>query len=338
MTNRPPSPDPDPPGQSAWMRSARVVLPVVVSVSLLAYLAHTIDLRAARGHLSRDTALRFAVPLLLWNFATLAIEAHCLHRVTATCGRAVDRATAARIKAACYLLSLVHYAAGAAALALLLRRRMGTGLAEAASAVFLIALLDMGSVIGLAVLATAWRPEIGSALRGGLLIAFLISVVGGFALLRTRRSLGPLERLRELEVLRAVRTIPARRLVELVVLRMLFVASYVGLTAALFLAFDVEIDLVPLALKVSILLVISALPIAAAGLGPAQLAFVTLFSGSASDAELLSMSVLLSLGLTSARALLGLAFSRELVHEVLELQSSMRAASTRSSRDDSRRS
>ena len=337
MTNTPPSLDPDPPGQSAWMRSVRVVLPVVVSVSLLAYLAHTIDLRAALGHLSLDTTLRFAVPLLLWNFATLAVEAHCLQRVTAACGRAVDRATAARIKAACYLLSLVHYAAGAAALSLLLRRRMGTGFPEAVSAVFLIALLDMGSVIGLAVLAAAWLPEIENALRGGLLIALLVSVVGGFAFLRTRHSLGPLDRLRELEVLRAVRTIPSRCLVELFVLRILFVASYVGLTAALFRAFDVEIDLALLALKVAVLLVISALPIAAAGLGTAQLAFVTLFSGSASDAELLSMSVLLALGITTARALLGLAFSRELVREVLELHSSMRAASTRSRRDDSRR-
>ncbi len=337
MTIDPPSPDPGPPVRSAWMRFLRPALPVAVSISLLVYLARTIDLRAALDHLSLETALRFAAPLLLWNFATLAIEAHCLHRVTAACGRAIDRATAARIKAACYLLNLLHYAAGAAALALLLRRRMGTSLAEAASAVFLIALLDIGSVIGLAVLATAWQPEVAAALRGGLLVALLLCVAGGFAFLRTRRSLGPLERIRDLEVLRAARTIPARRLVELLLLRILFVASYVALTAALFRAFDVEIGLVPLAMKVAILLAISALPIAAAGLGTAQLAFVTLFAGSASDAELLSMSVLLSIGITLARALLGLAFSRELAREALDLQSSMRAASTRSSRDDSRR-
>lgn len=319
------------------LRFLRLALPVVVSVSLLVHLARTIDLQAALDHVSLATALRFAAPLLVWNFTTLAIEAHCLHRVTAACGRAIDRTTAARIKGACYLLSLLHYAAGAAALSLLLRRRMGTSLAEAASAVFVIALLDMGSVIGLAVLAAAWQPEFGAALRGGLLLGLLLAVAGGFVFLRTRRSLGPLDRLRDLEILRAARTIPARRLAELVVLRILFVGSYVALTAALFRAFEVEVALVPLALKVSILLVVSALPIAAAGLGTAQLAFVTLFAGSASDAELLSMSVLLSIGLTLARALLGLGFSRELVREFLELQSSIRAANTRSSRDDSRR-
>lgn len=318
-------------------RVLRRGLPVVVSLALLGYLAATIDLRAALAHLSLDTALRFAGPLLLWNFATLAIEAHCLHRVTAACGHAVSRLAAARIKAACYLLSLVHYTAGAAALSLLLRRRMETGLTEALSAVFVIVLLDMGSVIGLAALAAAGLPDAGAALRGGLLLALAAAVVAGFAFLRTPRSLGPLDALRNIEVLRVARTLPMARLLELVALRVVFVASYVALTAALFRAYDVGFEPVALAMKVAILLAISALPIAAAGLGTAQLAFVTLFRGSAPDAELLSMSILLSIGLSLARALLGLAFARELVREVLALQSSMRAASTRSSRDDSRR-
>lgn len=318
-------------------RLLRRGLPVVVSFSLLAYLAATIDLRAALAHLSLETAIRFAGPLVLWNFATLAIEAQCLHRVTAACGHAVDRLSAARIKAACYLLSLLHYAAGAAALSLLLRRRMETGLTQAVSAVFVIVLLDMGSVVGLAVLAAAGLPDGDTVLRGGLLVALLAAIAGGFGFLRTARSLGPLDALRELEVLRVARTLPLPRLVELVVLRVVFVASYVALMAALFRAYAVDFEPTSLAMKVAALLAISALPIAAAGLGTAQLAFVTLFRGSAPDAELLSMSVLLSIGLTLGRASLGLAFARELVREVLDLQSSMRAASTRSSREDSRR-
>ena len=315
----------------------RRALPVVVSLSLVAYLAATIDLRAAADHLSLATTLRFAGPLLLWNFATLAIESHCLHRVTAATGRPIAHLAAARIKAACYLLSLLHYTAGAAALSLLLRRRMETSLVAAVSAVSLIALLDMGSVVGLAALAAAALPEAGAALRGGLLAGLSLAVVGGFVFLRAPRALGPLEPLRALAVLQAARTIRTRWLLELAALRVLFVASYVALTAALFRAFDVDFELVALAMKVAVLLSISALPIAAAGIGTAQLAFVTLFRGSAPEPELLSMSVLLSLGLTLARALLGLLFSRELVREVVALQSSTRAESTRSSRDASRR-
>ncbi len=299
-------------------RIARRVLPIVVSAVLLAYLAATIDLRAAIDHLALATVLRFALPLALWNAATLAIEAHCLQLVTAACGRPISRGIAARIKSACYLLSLFHYAAGATALSFLLRRRMGSSLAEAASAVFVIALLDVGSVVGMATLAGAFLPAVGTALRSSLLLGLLAALVAGFSFLRTRRSLGPLDRLRDLEILRAIRTIPSHTLAELVLLRMLFVACYVGMVAGLFWAFEVEISPISLALKVAVLLLISALPIAVAGLGTAQVAFVGLFSGTASQAELLSMSILLSVALTLARALLGLAFARELTREVRE--------------------
>ena len=293
----------------------RRALPVIVSAALLAYLAATIDLRAAIDHLSPETVLRFVLPLVLWNATTLAIEGHCLHRVTAACGRPIARTTAARLKSACYLLSLFHYAAGATALSFLLRRRMGSSLAEAASAVFVIALLDAGTVLGMAALAGALLPTVGTALRSGLLLGLLAALVAGFLLLRTRRSIGPLDRLRELEILRAIRTIPSPTLAELVFLRILFVACYVGMVGGLFWAFGVEIAPISLALKVAVLLLISTLPIAVAGIGTAQVAFVSLFSGSTSQAELLSMSILMSVALTLARALLGLAFARELTRE-----------------------
>lgn len=312
------------------------LIPVVVSGALLAYLAATIDLRAAARHLSLDIALRFAGPLLLWNFATLLIEAHCLHRVTAAVGHAVSRANAARIKAACYLLSLVHYAAGATALSFLLRRRIGGELAFAASTVFVIALLDMGSVAALAAISAALLPAVGAGLRIGLLLGSLAALALGLFVLRSS-WIDALAFVRALPILHGARTLPIARLAELLVLRLVFVGCYVGLMAGLFRAFEVEIPFASLPFKVAVLLAVSALPIAAAGLGTAQLAFVTLFAGAAPDAVLLSMSIALSLGVVLARASLGLVFSRELVREVVADQSSMRDASTRSSRDASRR-
>jgi uncharacterized membrane protein YbhN (UPF0104 family) len=287
-------------------------------VALVAYLAVRIDLRAAIDHLSIATTLRFLGPLIAWNGVTLLIEAHCLHLVTTASGRAISRATAARIKSACYLLSLFHYAAGATALAFLLSRRMESSLSRAASAVFVIALLDVGSVAGMALLAGALMPAAGAGLRSGLLLALLSGVAGGFLVLRSSRGLGPFEFLREIEILAGFRAIPLRTLMELIGLRIVFVACYVGMVAGLFWAFGVEVGLFELALKVAMLLLISALPIAVAGIGTAQVAFVTLFSGSAPDAELLSMSILMSVALTFARALLGLTFARELTRESRE--------------------
>jgi len=296
----------------------RRALPIFVSAALVAYLAHRIDLRAALDHLTLETTLRFLAPLAVWNGVTLLIEAHCLHRVTAACGHALPRTTAARIKSACYLLSLFHYAAGATALTFLLRRRMDTSLARAASAVFVIALLDVGSVAGMALLAGSLLPALGAGLRSGLLLALLAGVAAGFFVLRTKRSLGPLEPLRALELLGAFRTIPLATLLELVALRIAFVACYVGMVAGLFHAFDVEIGLVELALAVAVLLLVSALPIAVAGIGTAQVAFVTIFAKQAPQDVLLSMSILMSIALTLARALLGLAFAGELGREAKE--------------------
>lgn len=293
----------------------RSLLPVLVSAGLVAFLVWRIDPREVLAQLAPDAALRFALPLVLWNAITLAIEAQCLHRVTATLGSGLSRGTAARIKSACYLLSLLHYAAGATALALLIQRRTGSSLARAGSAVFVIALLDLASVCSLAFVAGAFLPGVGGSLRFGLLLAALLGLVAGFALLRAPISLGPLDRLRDLELLRGLRTAPAPLLFELAALRGIFVACYVGMTAGLFWAFGVEIALRSLALKVAVLLLVSTLPIAVAGIGTAQIAFVSLFAGSASEAKLLSMSILLSASLVLARAALGLLFAGEFGRE-----------------------
>jgi len=329
-----PSSPSSPASAASFVRRA---LPIAVSGGLLVYLAATIDLRSALAYVSLDTALRFAGPLLVWNGATLLIEAHCLHLVTAAAGRPIGRATAARIKSACYLLGLIHYAAGVATLSLLLRRRTGSSLGEAASSVSVIAILDVGSVAGMAVVAGAFLPAVGGVLRTGLLLGFLAALVAGFLILRTPLPLGPLDRIRTLEILRGIRTVPAPTLARLVLLRVVFVACFVGLIGGLFHAFRVEVPIGLLALDVAALLLVSALPIAVAGIGTAQVAFVTLFAGRAPESELLSMSILLSLGITVARTSLGLFFARELTREAIADQSSIREASTRSSRADSRR-
>lgn len=302
-------------------RAARLrgLVPIAVSAAFVAYLLARIDLQTALAHLSLATLVRFAGPLLAWNFATLAIEAHCLHRVTTASGFPLGYRAAARIKSASYLLSLIHYAAGATGLAFLIRGRTGASLAAAASAVFVLAALDMTTVAGFAVAAGALQDEVGGGLRTGLLAALVLGLAAGLATLRTRRSLGPLERLvaplRELALLSAIRGVPTAMLVELLALRVAFLGCYVAMSAGLFWAFGVEIGLVALTLRVAILLVVSTLPIAVAGIGTAQLAFVTLFSGFAPEAQLLSMSILLSLALVLARAALGLTFAGDLVRE-----------------------
>lgn len=324
---------PTPAPASAWRRHARTWLPFLVSAALLGWVFHRIDARAALAYLTPAVLMGFLGPLVVFNFATLAIEAQCLHRVARASGSALPRTTAARIKAASYLLGLLNYAIGAAGLSVLLRRRTGAGLARSAGMVFLISLFDIGSVllwvgVGAALLSgDVYGFDIG--LRIGLIVGLIAAIVAGFVFLRLPFSMGLLERLRELDLLRAPRHAPPALLLELGLLRLLFVGSFVALAAALFAAFGIEVGAFRLAMNVGILLVVSALPIAAGGLGTGQVVFVELFSGLAPDAQLLSASIVFSLGMILARAVVGFVFAAEFTREALEATREERAGANR---------
>ncbi len=295
----------------------RRTLPFLVSGAALFYLFARIDLRVALDYFTLPVLLGFLGPLLLFSVATLAIEAWCLHRIAAATPSAAPLSwlTAARIKLACYLLGVLHYALGAGGVSVLLRRRTGVSLADAIGMVFVITLFDMGSVLLWAGLGGALQPETAGFLRFGVIGALLAAIIAGFAFLRAPLNLGPLEPLRGLPILGAARTLPLPLLAEIGFLRLIFVGCFVVLVRALFVCFDVEAGWLELAVKVGVMLVVSALPLAAGGLGTGQLVFVELFAGSANEAKLLAMSVLLSVALIISRAVLGLLFASEFARE-----------------------
>jgi uncharacterized membrane protein YbhN (UPF0104 family) len=301
-------------------RSARTIVPFVVSALLLAYVFDRIDIRMALDFLTLDVVLRFCLPLVLFGVVTLAIEAQCLHRVVAenaAYASPLNRATAARIKAASYLLGVLNYALGAAGLSVLLRRRNQASIAVAAGMVVLISLFDIGSVLVWVVAGGTLLQTETAGLRLGLFGGLIGAIVAGFVFLRTEISMGPLEVVRELPILRAPRSAPIRLLVEIGLLRLLFVGCFVALVRALFWAFGIPVDVTTLAFNVGIMLVVSALPVAAGGLGTGQIVFVELFSGIAPDTQLLAMSVVFSFAMIFSRAAVGLLFAPEFTREAL---------------------
>ncbi|MEE8165304.1 MAG: hypothetical protein V3T64_07035, partial [Myxococcota bacterium] len=90
-----------------FLRFLRIAIPFAISAALFAYLFSRIDARAVGDAMTTTIALRWALPLVMFNVVTLAIESHCLHRVAVASGTHLDHWTAARIKAACYLLSVL---------------------------------------------------------------------------------------------------------------------------------------------------------------------------------------------------------------------------------------
>jgi hypothetical protein len=190
-------------------------------------------------------------------------------------------------------------------------------MAEATGVVMLISAFDLLALLGVTALGSGFLTSHAVGLRVGLVVALLAAAPLGLVALRTERSLGPLDRLRELRLMRSVREMPSARLAELLVLRTLFVVVFIALGSAALAAFGVWPPLGDLVVGFSLIALISALPIAVAGLGTGQLAFVYLFRRSADAHTLVAASLALSAGIILLRVALAGIFAREYAREAL---------------------
>ena len=298
-------------------RVLRALLPLGVSVALLAGLAQQVDFGAAFAAITGHSLLLLAPALVAYTGLSLWLDALSLARVVPDQAGQLGVATAARIKSASYSFGLLHYALGAAALVVLLRRKGLLPMAEATGVVMLIAAFDLLAVLGVTALGSAFLTNHALALRAGLVATLLVAAPIGLIALRSERSLGPFDWLRDLRLLRSVREMPSARLLELLALRVLFVVIFIGLGGAALAAFGVRPALGDLIVGFSAIALVSALPIAVAGLGTGQLAFVYLFRNSADSATLLAASLALSAGIIVLRVGLAATFAREFTREAL---------------------
>ncbi len=294
----------------------RWALPFAVTAAALTWVFQEIDLAAVASRLT-PSALQVMVPaLLVFGVTALAIEAECLVRLLPGDRAVFGRVVAARTKAASYPISLIHYALGAGALAVLLGRRTGRSVADAAGVVGLISLFDMGIQLSLLVAGLTALGSDAPAVRGGVVVTLIAVIACGFLGLRARFSLGPLERLRQLSIFDAARTTPVPLLLQLALLRGLFASTFIGLVWACCYAFGIYAPASFLVAAVPILIVVAMIP-SVAGLGTGQVAFVEVFGRYGDDETLLACSLAFSTGLIVMRAGMGLLFAGEFTREAL---------------------
>ena len=298
---------------NAWKRA----LPLAVSGASLAWVFTRFDLSAVADALSWRIVQVLVPALILYGAFTLVIESASILRLLSRRPPGFGAWTAARVKSASYLLAIVNYALGGAALTLLLRRRAALGLGEAVGIVLLISMTDLCVVLLLGTLGLLAHAD-RLAINAGLLVLAGAGFFGALVLLRMQASLGPLERIRSLAVFDALRHTPARNLWELGGLRLLFCIGFIAVAGAAFSAFEVAVGPAQLIGGVMILALVGALPIAVAGIGPGQIAAVEIFQGTATPETLLALSLVLSTGLIGLRATTGLLFAREFTREALE--------------------
>jgi Lysylphosphatidylglycerol synthase TM region len=303
---------------AATRRALQRSLPIAVSGFVLVWLLARVDLSAVRTALDARVAAIMIPSLLIFAFATLGIEALSIQRLVPRTRADFDLWSAARIKCASYLPGVIHYTLGVGGLAVLLRRRTALSLIDAVGIVLLIASTDLLIVLTTAAASAAVIGQYPAGVRTGLVVCVVVGLFGGLALLRAPGSLGPLDRVRSLSLFEGLRRLPTGRLIELLGLRALFSVCFVAGCASAFFAFEVPAPPARLIGGVMLVALVAALPIAVAGLGTSQAAFVYLFSDIAPAERLLAMSLVLSFGILAVRAAMGLAFARELTREALD--------------------
>lgn len=305
------------PQRSKVHKTLNWLLPLVVSGLFLAYVLSDIDTTMVYSRVTGDVALLFIPALFIFLIVSLLIEGLCLVTVVSQSNAAISLRVAAKIKAASYLLSLLNYAIGAGALTFLLRRRANMPLADAAGVVFVIGLFDLGSLILLVIIGSALTQNNTLGVQAGIVLMVGAAIVAGFVVLRAPLAMGAFDRIRHLNVFRAARTLPLSLLAWLGTMRLGFVLCYILLAWSVLEGYQIQLPWLTMAIYVSILLLVTALPIATAGLGTGQLVFVTLFSEYADKETLLAASLTLSLGLIVTRLAMGLIFAREYSAEAL---------------------
>jgi len=296
----------------------RRILPALVSAVALGWLLSSIEISALWAALSWKVVVVLLPGLLVYGAVTLVLEAASLLLLMQSRPADFGLWTAARIKSASYLLGIVNYALGAGALTILLRRRAGVGLGESASVVLLITSVDMLILMIMAAAGTTLMETGTPAVRAGVFALLVVGFVVGMIVLRMPANLGPIERLRSLTVFEALRTTPIGRLGKLAAMRVCFTSSFIALGGVAFAAFGIEVPTSDLVVGMVFVGVVSALPIAVAGLGTGQIAVVEAFGHVASRETLLALSLVLTACMLGLRAGMGLSMAREFTREALE--------------------
>lgn len=302
----------------SWRKRLRAVLPLAFSAAVLVWLLRSVDLAQVGAAVDARVVAVLGPAMLLYGAATLWLEARSIRCLLSAPPPGFGLWNAARIKCASYLPGLLHYTLGIGTVAVLLRRQTGARLAEALSVVATIAATDLLVVTTAAAAGAAFSGVETGGLRAGIVLLLVAGFAAGLLFLRAPAGSGRLERLRALAIFDGLRSTPLRRLAELLATRAVFAACFVAGCASAFFAFEIAVPTSVLVTGTLLVALVAALPIAVAGLGTSQAAFVYLFEGFAPAAELLAMSLALSFAMLALRALMGVAFARELTREALE--------------------
>jgi hypothetical protein len=293
----------------------RYLLPVAVTAYLLSTLlgqyGDALDL------ITLDALLRLAPIMILYGIVSLGIDAVSLNMLARQAGCPSDLATCGRIKAASYALAIINYALGAAALIVLFRRRLGLTLQGSSGIVGTSAVTDLAMLFVVTATAAALAGGEGPSLEPWLAALVIVGTLGGVLVLRAPFSLGPMDRLRDLEIFQVLRTAAPSMLVQLAAIRVAVVLVFIGMGGGALWAFRIDVPIAETIVGMSAISLVGAVPIAFAGLGTVQVAAVELFDTWADASALVAASLAMQASMIFVRGATALMFAREFTAEAV---------------------
>lgn len=300
-------------------------LPPLGTVALLAYLVRSTDLDGVRAAFTAADTSRTLVVIVVGTLVTWLADSACLgwllRQTLAGRGNGVafGLREVAPLKASSYVLNIVNYNAATLGMAWIVARRRGVGFLEATAALAVLSWLDLVALallvtVGLQVAPDLLGEAVGlqdrlEALSAVVMVAALVSVF----LLQSGLPLGPLERLRQLAVLRPLASLKPSAMAIGVALRAGFVMLYVAINHQLMVAFGLEPSLGALMVLVPVITVVGVVPLSVSGLGTTQILARTLYAsfvpaGLAVAPQIDAFTTTLIVGFILARLVIALPF------------------------------
>lgn len=295
----------------------RAVMPWLVALTVLAWLFHAVPASELRAALARVSLPAFAAVVVAYVGTLLAADALALW---ATLRRSIPDVPLAygevfRLRAATYLLAIIHYGVGQGGIAYFLKSRHGVELSRAAGAV----MLTMGVNAIMIAACAALGVMLGGAPSSSGLRAVVLALGCGMPAYLGVIAARPRFLLRSTLLaplfdagLRGHAAMAAARLPHIVAL---IVGNYVAMRV-----FGIHPPVGQALALLPLVFIVAVLPISPSGLGTAQATAVALFWPFAPgdtpverQAAVLAWSLALQFGALPVQAGIGLAFLRSVI-------------------------
>ncbi len=266
------------------------IIPWVVSLGLLVYIAWTTDPARAWDAFQRADFLRFLVVLAVGIAVGYLYDSLSLTLLFRRFNAPVGFREILWLKGASYLLNIVNYNAAMGGIAVYLRRVRRVDLLEGGSSLLLLNVIDILGVCILITLgllfagetvATVLTSEVTRAL-GWILIGAVTLVAGALLYWNAGWNFLVFGRLRNLRIFHAFREARVVDYLWLIGLRLGLLLVYVTFTWQIAACFNLQIPFGAMLTLQPIVMLVGTIPVSVAGLGTTQMAMRVFYGGFAS--------------------------------------------------------